>query len=146
MQSRKTLTLSLVAVLALAAGSALAVSYKSPIEAMASDSGMPQFLGRYDATGTSKTNAQATDAFNATAATSLAGKTLLIINNGGVEISIYPVTTTTGTVTRTYAAAANLGVPVAAGARVTLTMGPSHGYLAVITASSTANVDVWELM
>ncbi len=122
----------------------MAPRFKHSTDAIAADTGMPIYLGRYDATVSSKTNSQATDAFNATG-NGLAGKTLLLLNNGVVEISVYPVATATATVTRTYAAAANLGVPVAAGARVTLRMG-NLPFLAVMTASSTANVDVWELV
>lgn len=117
---------------------------KSALAALQAAIGSPRYLGSYNATGTAKTNAEVGTAF-CTTGTLLKNKTLLIDNQGSVDIRILEVATSTGDVTTTRDAA-GFGVLVKAGTSVTLTMGPDLGYLSVITVSSTANVDVWELL
>lgn len=104
--------------------------------------GYPVYLGTVDATTTSKTNHEATTAFNNTGE-ALTGKVLLIYNAGSVDIRVHPVATNTGTTTNTRGA--RFGVPIGPNERVIITMGRLYPWLAVIATSSTANVDVWEL-
>lgn len=104
----------------------------------------PLYLGTIDATTTSKTNAQATTAFNTTGDL-LKGKVLLIQNAGIVTIRLYAVAASTDAVTNTRGAAANFGPEIQPGERVVMAMDLSNGYLAGIATSSTANIDVWEL-
>jgi hypothetical protein len=82
--------------------------------------------------------------FNATG-DGLAGKVLLVFNDGTVDVRILPVLLSTDDVTVTRNAA-GFGVLVPAGGKVTLRMVAGLPFLAVITTSSTANVDVWELV
>lgn len=122
----------------------MAAPMQSPIALLAASVGAPFYLGSYNATGTAKTNAEVGTPF-CTTGDCLLGKVLLIDNQGSVDVRILPVALSTGDVTTTRDAA-GFGVLVAAGAKVTLTMPPSAlPYLSVITVSSTANVDVWEL-
>lgn len=107
--------------------------------------GYPIYLGTVDATTTSKTNKEATTPFNDTTP-GLSGKVLLIYNAGSVDIRVYPVDTDTGVVTNTRAAGAKFGVPLAPGSFFTIRMGATYRWMAVITTSSTANVDFWEMM
>ncbi len=118
---------------------------KGPLEAIGADTGMPVYLGRIAAGATSQTNGQTADAFNTTG-DGLAGKNILVLNAGTVEVSVYPVTSSTGTTTRTYAAAASYGVPIPAGESRTIRMGSGATHLATITDSAAANVDVWEMV
>lgn len=98
--------------------------------------GSPSYLGTIDATTTSKTNHQATTPFNNTG-DGLSGKVLLIQSNS--DVFLLPVSTNTGTVTTT------TGVKIRADERVMLTMTQRHNWLAVICASGTANVRIWEM-
>lgn len=107
--------------------------------------GTPLYLGTIDATTTSKTNHEATTAFSNTG-DALGGKILLIHNTGTTAARVYGVTTNTGTVTNTRGAAAAFGVPIAPDSIKVLTMTADRKFLAVIMVSSTANVDVWELI
>lgn len=100
------------------------------------ESGSPSFLGVIDATTTSKTNSQATAPFN-TAAPQLGLRTLLI--QVSAECYILPVATATSTVTT------STGVKLAVDERVIINCTSTETYLAVITASGTANCRVWEL-
>lgn len=104
--------------------------------------GYPLYLGTVDATTTSKTNHEATTPFNDTGE-ALKGKVLLIVNAGTVDIRIHPMALNNGVVSNSRGA--GFGVPVGAGERVTVRMGTSYGFMAVIATSSTANVDIWEL-
>jgi hypothetical protein len=104
--------------------------------------GSPRYLGTTDCTTTSKTNAQATTAYPASG--DLSGKCLLIYNaSTTVDVHVHPVSSSTGTVTTNRTG--NHGAPVKPGSFVEITMGGSDSHLAAITASSTANLDVWEL-
>lgn len=120
----------------------MAPATQSPLSDLAASAGMPVYLGSYNVTTTSKTNGQVGTTFN-TSGDGLAGKTLLLITDA--DVRILPVTSSTGVVTTTRDAA-GFGVLVSAGSRVTLRMGPAATHLAIIHASSTANVDVWELV
>lgn len=109
-------------------------------------SGSPRYLGVIDFTGTSKTNSQATSAFNATAP-ALAGKVLLL--QPDQDVYIRTVQTSTGTVTSTN------GIKIAAGERVQIVMddldskvpdGESYGWIAAIRVSVSGNLKVWELL
>lgn len=104
--------------------------------------GYPVYLGTIDCTTTAKTNAEATTPFGNTGEL-LKGKVLLIKNAGSVDVYIHPVATSTGDVVT--ARGANYGVPLAAGERVYVTMGSAYGYISAIAASSTANLDFWEM-
>jgi hypothetical protein len=118
----------------------MAASFLSPVAELSAAQGSPTYLGTYDATGTSKTNSQATTPFGHTG-DFLTGKVLLVHNAGSVAVRIHPVAASYGTVTTNRTG--NHGVYVEAGEKATLRM--AQPYLAVITTSSTANVDVWEL-
>ncbi len=133
---------ALAAVLALAVVSP-AGAQNSPIGDLSAAQGEPFYLGSYNATTTAKTNAEVGTPFAITGEF-LKHKVLLLHNTGSVTIRILPVATSTGDVTTTRDAA-GFGVEVAAGAKVTLRLS-TKGYLSVITSSSTANVDVWELL
>lgn len=98
--------------------------------------GSPAFLGVIDATTTSKRQDQATTPFSNTTPF-LAEKTLLI--HASAACFVLPVTSATGTVT------ASNGVPLLADEKAVITMKPDDAYLAVITASGSANLKVWEL-
>lgn len=117
---------------------------KGPTGDLAASVGSPRYLGSYNATATAKTNAEVSTPFG-TGTGLLKNKVLLVDNQGAVDIRILEVSTSTGDVTTTRDAA-GFGVLVRAGSAVTLRMGPDLGYLSVITTSSTANVDVWELL
>lgn len=105
-------------------------------------SGYPVYLGTVDATTTAKTNAEATTPFGSSGEL-LKGKVLLIQNAGSVDIRLHPVATSTGDVSNTRGA--GFGVAISPGERIIIRMGEAYGYMAVITTSSTANVDFWEL-
>ncbi len=104
--------------------------------------GYPVYLGTVDATTTAKTNKEATTPFNDTTP-ALSGKVLLVYNAGSVDVRLHPVDTDTGDTTNTRGA--GFGVPLAAGAFFTIRMGSTYRWMSVITTSSTANVDFWEL-
>lgn len=97
--------------------------------------GSPKFLGVIDGTTTAKTNAEATTPFSASG---LTGKTLLIHASAACFIGM--VDTSTGDVTT-----AN-GVPLAADEKAIITVHPSYPFLAVIHATATVSLKVWELL
>lgn len=102
----------------------------------------PTYLGTIDATTTAKTNAEATTPFNTTGDL-LKGKVLLIQNAGTVSIRLYAVNGSTDDVSNTRGA--GFGPEIQPGERIIMVMNLSNGYLAGITTSSTANIDIWEL-
>lgn len=119
---------------------------RSVSEAIIRLSGSPRYLGTIDFTATSKTNAEATTAFN-TAAPRLGGKVLLI--QPDQDCYILPVSTSTGTVTSTN------GVKLTSGERVQITMddidptsisGEAYQWLACLRVSASGNLKVWELV
>lgn len=95
--------------------------------------GTPLYKGVIDATGTSKTNAQASVPFSLTAEA-----TVLI--HAAIDCYLVPVTSSTATVT-----AAN-GVPHQANEKSVITLAPGYTHIAVIRASSSGNVSFWELL
>lgn len=106
--------------------------------------GYPVYLGTIDATTTAKTNAEATTPF-ANSGELLKGKVLAVHNAGAVDVRIALVATSTGDVTSTRDAA-GFGWTIKAGDQKTFRVGSTLGYLSVITVSSTANFDVFELL
>ena len=94
--------------------------------------GRPTYLGRISATTTAKNNADAT-AFDIPAAARL----LLVCSDAAVKI--LPDTDVTEDITTA------TGVPLAASACWWMTLNADDKYLQAITATGTANVDVWRL-
>jgi hypothetical protein len=119
---------------------------RSVSEAIVKYSGSPRLLGTIDFTATSKTNAQASVAFNA-ADPALAGKILLV--QPSQDVYVLPVATSTGTVST------STGVLLFANERVEMTMddvdrtdvaGERYGWLAAIRSTADGNLRVWELV
>lgn len=102
--------------------------------------GTPKYLGVIDYTGTSTTNHQASTPFNNTG-DALCGKTLLL--KATTDAHVLAVSTNTGTVTTA------TGVPIGPTDRVIQTMPASVSgtkcWLAVIRATASGNLSVWEL-
>lgn len=106
--------------------------------------GSPVYLGTIDAGATAKTNAEASTPF-ANTGDGLKNKVLLIANDStSLTVRFHPVATSTGDATATRNAA-GFGVPIGPGERVIVRMLADYAYLAVISPSGAANVDVWEL-
>ena len=105
--------------------------------------GYAVYLGTIDCTGTSKTNHQATTAFNNTGE-GLSGKVLMLVNEHTDVIRIYPVKANDGTVTVTRAAGAAFGFPIQPGAALTMNMGDAYSWLAAVAASGAGKLDEFE--
>lgn len=117
---------------------------KNSLASLEAAIGSPRYLGSYNATTTAKTNAEVTTPFG-TGTGLLKNKVLLLHNAGSVAVRLLEVSTSTGDVTTTRNAA-GFGVYLEAGEKATMRMGPDLGYLSIITTSSTADVDVWEML
>lgn len=113
----------------------------SAMDASLAALGSPRYLGTINAGTTAKTNAEASTPFAATG-DALKGKMLLIVTDAAVRL--HGVATSDGDVTTTRNAA-GFGVPLAADERVVIRVVDDYPYLSVITASGSANVDIWEL-
>jgi hypothetical protein len=104
--------------------------------------GAPTFLGVIDYTGSSVTNHQASTPFNNTGS-ALCGKVLLL--QPSTDVYILPVTTNTGTVTTSN------GVLLFANERVILTMtdyfatNATECWVAAIRSTASGNLRVWAL-
>ncbi len=146
MKTRIKTILAAVLLLAIAVVGEFATAQPIPPAAMSAQTvGSPSIIGVIDCTTTSKTNGQATQAFNSTG-TGLQWKTLLVYNGGSTVAHVRPVSTSTGLATYWIPDGGlnGYGVPIAAGAIGTIHMS-DQPFLACIMASSTANLVVWEL-